>query len=214
MFGWTALGDGGLLAPGDAERQDGSVGELPDQQRYLLEALEREGAGYRALLGGDAEEARTALGAAAEAYRRSWEAAPSRAFGRLVGTLKASILCGRAGEAAVYVRGELGGQGDSAASWYALGLTALVEGDAGLATRAAAGMRGDSAPFERAADAIAALAAGDGRAYREAVGAILADFESRGEHLTGVAISDTALVLERLAAERGMAARIESPLLP
>ena len=55
---------------------------------------------------------------------------------------------------------------------------------------------------------------GDTAAYRAAVDAIVADFAARSEHLTGVPIADTALMLERLAAERGMAAGVRSPLLP
>jgi len=40
------------------------------------------------------------------------------------------------------------------------------------------------------------------------------DFAAREAHLSGVAVADTALVLERLAAQRGLAAGIQSPLLP
>jgi hypothetical protein len=59
----------------------------------------------------------------------------------------------------------------------------------------------------RAADQRSPLA-GD-----EARGAIAADFETREEHLEGVPIADTALMLERLAAARGMACGPASPLL-
>jgi hypothetical protein len=40
------------------------------------------------------------------------------------------------------------------------------------------------------------------------------DFEGRDAHLTGVPIADTALMLEALAAPRGMTARVDSPLMP
>ena len=66
----------------------------------------------------------------------------------------------------------------------------------------------------RARRAIAALAARDGAAYAEALDAIVADFAGRDAHLTGVPIADTAVMLESLAAARGMAARPASPLLP
>jgi uncharacterized protein YbjT (DUF2867 family) len=75
-------------------------------------------------------------------------------------------------------------------------------------------MREGSPPFARAAEAIDALAAGDAERYAGAVRAVVADFEGRGEHLTGVPIADTALMLERLAAARGLAAGVTSPLLP
>ena len=74
--------------------------------------------------------------------------------------------------------------------------------------------RSPPACWARAADAIIALAAGDRAAYTAAVRAIVDDFERREEHLTGVPIADTALVLDRLAERRGMAAHLQSPLLP
>jgi hypothetical protein len=192
----------------------------PDQE-LLLEAIAREGEAHRLLMSGDSEGARAPLREASDLYRRSWEAAPARAFGRLVGMLKAAALAGDAGEAAAYTREALGSEGDSASSWYAVALVALIEGDDELARRAARGMRegagelraGEDA-FERTADAIEALADRDGERYAGAVAAIVADFESRDEHLTGVPIADTAVMLERLAAPRGIAAEPSSPVMP
>ncbi len=60
--------------------------------------------------------------------------------------------------------------------------------------------------FARTGRALAALAAGDWSAYAVALTDIVADFAARDQHLSGVAIADTALVLERLAEPRGMAA--------
>ena len=68
--------------------------------------------------------------------------------------------------------------------------------------------------FARTAAAIAALAARDEAAYAAALEAIVRDFEQRSEHLTGVAIADTAVMLEALAGRRGMSAAIDSPVLP
>ena len=68
--------------------------------------------------------------------------------------------------------------------------------------------------FRPAGEALAALAAGDAGRYRAAVDAIVADFAARDEHLSGVAVADTAMVLERLAEPRGMAVRPASPLIP
>jgi tetratricopeptide (TPR) repeat protein len=188
----------------------------PDQE-LLLDAISREGEGHRLLLSGEAERAIGPMREAAELYRRSWELAPPRAFGRLVGMLKASVLAGDSADAAAYAREALESRGDSAASWYALALVALIEGDDELAARAARGMReeatGDEA-FLRTADAIEGLAGRDREGYARAVTEIVADFESRDEHLTGVPIADTALMLERLAEPRGIAAEPSSPLLP
>jgi hypothetical protein len=190
------------------------MGEPRAQQKHLLEALELEGLGYRLLLRGDRDAAGTALGRASAAYRRSWEAAPPRAFGRLVGMLKTAILSGGETEAAAYAERELGGGADSPASSYALALAALASGADEAAARAARGMPEGGEAFARAAAAIEALAAGDRAGYRRALGEIVADFEGRDEHLTDVAIADTALVLERLARRRGISAGVTSPMLP
>jgi hypothetical protein len=189
---------------------DGSAPHLD----LLQEALSAEGQGHRALLGGDHDAAAAKLAEAAALYRQSWQQAPPRSYGRLVGMLKAAVIAGDAADAASYVREQLGSDGDSPASWYALGIGALVEGDDEEAERSAAGMEEGSEAFERAARAVRALARADRDEYADAIGAIVADFESRDEHLTGVPIADTALMLERLADQRGMAAAPESALLP
>ena len=128
--------------------------------------------------------------------------------------LKAAILAGDAGAVAAEVRGTMVPEPDSPSSWYVLALAALVQGDDELARSAAQGMREGSEAFDRTADAIAALAEHDGDRYEAALQAIVDDFEGRTEHLTGVAIADTAVVLQRLAAARGMRADVNSPLVP
>jgi hypothetical protein len=185
-----------------------------EQQRLLRAALEREAEAQRLLLDGDDAAAAERFREVAGLYRRSWEAAHERAYGRLIGYLKAAVLAGGGEEEAGYVRTELPGESESPAAAWALALAALVDGDDELARKAAERMRGDSAAFGHAADAASALARHDADAYRAAVTAIVADFASRSEHLTGVPIADTAVVLERLAAPRGLAADVESPLLP
>src|SRR5918999_1245737 len=182
---------------------------MADHAQLLGEAIEAERRAHRALLAGD--DASEELRAAAALYRSSWEAAPPASYGRLIGMLKAAVLAGDAREEALYARGSLGDAAGSAPASYALAIAALVEGDDAAA---AEGMRGGSEAMVRAADAIAALAAGDEEEYGRAVRAIVEDFEGRDEHLTGVPIADTALMLERLAAARGMACGITSPLLP
>jgi hypothetical protein len=59
-----------------------------------------------------------------------------------------------------------------------------------------------------------ALADRDGERYAHGVGAIVADFEQREAHLTGVRIADTALMFELLAQRRGLGAHPASELLP
>jgi predicted CoA-binding protein len=176
----------------------------------MREAIAADGEAHRALLAG--EDAREPLRRAAAAYRASWEAAPPGSYGRLVGYAKASVL---AGESPVeYVRRQLGADDRSPPACWARALAYLADGNDARAARAADGMRAGSAAFVRAADGVDALAAGDRDAYAAAVRAIVDDFEERDEHLTGVPIADTALVLERLAERRGLAAHPRSALLP
>jgi predicted CoA-binding protein len=175
----------------------------------MREAIAADGDAYRELLASGA--AHQALRRAADRYRVSWEAAPPRSFGRLVGYAKASILAGE--NPGPYMREQLG-EPDSPPGFWALALAALADGDDATAARAAEGMRAGSEAFGRAADGVAALAGGDRDAYAAAVRAIVADFEARQEHLTGVPIADTALVLERLAERRRLAVHPSSELLP
>jgi hypothetical protein len=186
-------------------------------QELMTAAVQRDGAGQQALIAGDRVAARSAFAAAADLYRQSWEEAPATAYGRLVGLLKSAVLSGAGVPEARYVRSELGDRDPtSATAAYAQALAALTlgsgaDGDAAVwAERMGAG---DEA-FVRTAEAIAALAAHDAERYADALAVIVRDFEQRSEHLTGVAIADTALVLSELGARRGMVVAIESPVLP
>lgn len=178
-------------------------------------AIEREADAQRAALAGDRPAAEAAFLEASDGYRRSWEVAPPRSYGRLVGMLKAAILGGRGTEAAGYVQRSLAeAPTESPTAAYAAAIAALALGEDEQAGSYAQAMRTGSEAFARAASAIEALARGDQVRYRAALGEIVADFEARQAHLTGVAMADTAAMLERLAAARGMAADLESPLLP
>jgi hypothetical protein len=186
-----------------------------DDQDLLRQAIGLDAAAQQALLRGDAARAAALFRAAADAYRASWEAAPPRSYGRLVGLMKSSTLSGDGGHEAGYVRRALAGDaGDSPAAGYALAIAALAQGDDEAALPAIEGMRAGEQAFGRTADAMAALVHGDAAAYAAALDAILADVAAREAHLTGVAFADTAVMLERLAAPRGLAARPASSLMP
>lgn len=131
-------------------------------------------------------------------YWTSYELAPPKSYGRLVGMLKAAVLGGGGAEQAATVRRLLGDCGSSPTSWYAIAIAALIEGDRALATRAAGELREGGPAFGRAADAIAAIAAADDAAARRAIHAIEDDFAARDAHLTGVAIADTAVLFATL----------------
>jgi hypothetical protein len=186
-----------------------------DDQELLREAIGLERVAQQALLRGDAARSRTLFREAAERYRGSWEAAGPRAFGRLIGFLKASVLWGEGGHAAAYAREALSDGCDSPPACYALALAAAIQGDDEAALPAIEGMRAsEDAAFARTADALHALVVGDRDAYARAVTAIVADFAAREQHLTGVAFADTAVMLERLAAPREMAVRPASTVMP
>jgi hypothetical protein len=184
-------------------------------QELLTAAIEREGEGQRRLLAGDLDGARAEFAAAADLYRQSWEAAHARAFGRLVGMLKAAVLAGRGEPEARYARIALGERDpESATASYAQALAALILGEDRDAQAWAARMCGAPDAFARTGEAISALATHDGVRYAAALEAIVHDFERRSDHLTGVAIADTALTLEALAGRRGIRTTIVSPVLP
>lgn len=188
----------------------------PERHRELMSAaIARDGEAQRALLSGDATGARSRFSAAAADYRASWEAAPPASYGRLIGMLKSAVLAGGGRPEAEYAIVALGADAaESPAAAYASALAALVIGDDERARDAADVMRGGSEPFPRTAVAIAALADGDAAGFGAALREIVSDFESRAEHLTGVRVADTALMLATLADRRGIASAIDSPIFP
>jgi hypothetical protein len=188
-----------------------------EHRDLMLAAIAAEGRAHAALLAGDHAAAGRAYAEAVDAYRASWALAPPRSYGRLVGLLKAAVLAGAARPAAVEVREALRDDPDadgSPVAAYVRAVAALVVGADEEVPARAATMEQRGEAFERTALALRALAARDAAGYATALAAIEADFASRDQHLTGVAIADTAVMLERLAAERGLAARPDSPLVP
>jgi hypothetical protein len=175
---------------------------------HLNDALAAEATAYRALLAG--EDARPALLRARDAYRASHAEAGSASWGRLLGALKMAILaCDGAEPIARQALAEVG-EAETPASAYLRAMAQVTLGERpDIATMLAGG---DS--FARTGRALQALADGDRPAYAAALGEIVADFESRDQHLSGVAIADTALVLDRLAEARDMAVRPDGPLTP
>ena len=63
-------------------------------------------------------------------------------------------------------------------------------------------------------DALAFLAAEDIVGYAHAVESVLDSFETREEYLEDIPVADTVLVLQALAARRGLAVELSSSLLP
>jgi hypothetical protein len=175
---------------------------------HLRAAVDAEGRAYRALLAG--HDAGQALRTARDEYLASHDLTGPASWGRLLGGLKMAILAGDGVEEAARRALDETADAGSAAAAYVRALAMVALGQApDLRALLDAG-----AEFARTGRALAAIAAGDGTAYAEAVGEILDDFESRDQHLTGVAFADTVAVLERLAEPRGIAVHPASPLLP
>jgi hypothetical protein len=197
------------------------VGEIvdPDQRQRQLTRLGNAAwaAALCLLMSGRGPEAREWLRRAAARYRESWDAgAPPDAWGRPIAAMKARLLSGDvADDAAHWALEADAAEAASPIGRYAAALALLVLGRDAEAARQAGVLRGrDDFPPE-VADALAALAADDADAYTAAVEAVLRSFETRDEFLEDVPVADTPLVLERLAAPRGLATGLrDSERLP
>ena len=206
------------------ERYRDGEARLPDaadpdaRQRQLTRMGNAAGgAGLALLMDGRAGEASEWLHRAAERYRESIADAPAGSWGRPIGALKALLIAGdRAGaeEAARWAL-ELGAsEAESRIGRYAGTLALLVLGRHAEARPLAASLRGRADFPGDVADALATLASADGPGYVRAVESVLGSFESREEYLEDIAVADTVLVLQALAARRELAAELTSPLLP
>jgi hypothetical protein len=187
------------------------------QKQLVRMAMAASTAGLARLMEGQSDGAAEWFLRSAESYRASWEDAPPESWGRPVGALKAVVLAGNvtAGVEAATWAASLGlEEARSPIARYAGILAALVLGRDDEAARLAEELHGDPSFPQATAAALAALAHREPARYREAVGAVLADFESRTEFLENLPVADTVVVLEALAERRGLAVRPVSALLP
>lgn len=197
------------------------VPEDPDarQKQLVRVAMAATGAGLARLMQGRRAEASGWFVRSAERFRESYESAPPASWGRLIGAVKARILAGDWEGAAADARWTLAerpDEPDSPIGGYAAALARLVlEDDAEGAELAATLAREEEEAFPRpVAEALAGLAARDRDRYEEAVRRVLDSFETRKAYLEDVPVADTVIVLEALAARRGLAAGLRSGLLP
>jgi len=176
--------------------------------RHLDEALTAERAAFTALMAG--RPADDSLRQARDAYLASHAESGPRSWGRLIGALKMAVLAA---------------DGEEETALRALDETAGIDGPTAAYARALAqavlGRPVDVQPLRSAGDAfaltgnaLAAISDGDRTAYEAALTDILDDYAAREQHLSGIPIADTALVLERLADRRGLAVRKKHALLP
>jgi len=176
--------------------------------RHLADALAAEQEAHRALLAG--RPAAAAYRRARDAYLASHSVAGRRSWGRLIGALKMAILAGDGVEPVARRALAEAEAADGAAAAYARALACVALGE----RPDVSALLNEGDAYARTGRALAALTAGDAGAYAAALDEIVADFATRDRHLAGVAVADTALVLERLAEPRGVAARPVSPLIP
>ena len=204
------------------ERHEDGLARLPEGEDERQRQLTRAGnaawaAGLSLLVLGRRDEGARWLLRAADRYRESWPDAPPGSWGRPIGSLKARLIAGdldgaRADAAWTLEAGAA--ESESPIGLYAAVLAELVLGQDAAAGRLAAGLRGREGFPAPVADSLATLASGDADGYAAAVRSLLADFEAREEFLEDVPVADTVLALQALAARRGAAVVLASPMLP
>jgi hypothetical protein len=202
----------------DGEARVPGIADSDERQRQLTRmGNAATGAGLALLVDGRREEAAEWFGRAADRYRESFGGAPPGSWGRPIGAIKARLLASdRAGAErdARWTLDEGAAESESPIGRYAGCLAQLVLGcDEAAAELAATLANGDDFPPDVAA-ALLAIAAADPGTYARAVADVLLSFETRDEYLEGVAVADTVILLQELASARGIAAELESPLLP
>ena len=216
MTGWDEH-----LAREAARYEDGEarLPEDPDARQRQLTRMGNAagGAGLALLMAGRGDEASEWFHRAAERYRESIAGAPPGSWGRPIGAMKALVLADdwlQAEEAARWAL-ELGAaESDSPIGRYAAALALLLLGrDHDAVIHADAIRTSDGFPHD-VGDAFAFLTAGDLVGYTFAVESVLESFETREEYLEDIPVADTVLVLQALAARRGIAAELSSSLLP
>jgi len=202
--------DGEARLP-DAEDQDGRQRQLTRMGNAAA------GAGLARLMAGNTKDARDWFARAVARYRESYELAPPGSWGRPIAILKARILAGDWDGAEADARWTLeegAAEEQSPIGRYAATLALLVLGRDQDARVLADGLRTHDDFPAPVGDALAFIAAQDPVAYVEAIEAVLESFEAREDYLEDIPAADTVVVLQALAARRGLAAELSSPLLP
>ena len=175
------------------------------------------GAGLSDLMAGNTEAASEWFAKAVERYRESWEHAPPGSWGRPIGILKAEVLAGDwegAVRDAQWTLEQRPADAESPIGRYAACLALLVLGRDEEARVLADGLRTHDDFPTAVGDGLAMIAAQDVVGYIEAIETVLESFETRDEYLEDLPAADTVIVLQALAQRRGMAAKLNSPLLP
>jgi hypothetical protein len=216
---WQALGERARERYADGEQRLPDAEDADVRQRQLTRMGNAAyAAGLAELMAGREDGAATWLDRAAQRYRESFAEAPPGSWGRPIGALKARVLVDdwdRAAEEARWALDAGAGDADSPIGRYAAGLALLVLGrDHEARVHADAIRTREDFPHD-VGDALAMIAAGTDRiGYTAAIESVLESFETREEYLEDMPVADTVVVLQALAAQRGLALELDSPLLP
>jgi hypothetical protein len=197
-------------------RYEGGETRGLDQRQLTQLANAAWAAGLNLLMAHRPGESAIWLRRAAARYRESWHGAPPDSWGRPIAAMKSLLLAGdNARDAARWALDARAADATSPIGTYAATLAHLVlhDDDTARALGETLRHRDDFPP--PVAEAIVSIAAGDRATFRDATEELLEDFEQRTEFLEDVPVADTVLVLQRLAADRGLADGLRaSPRLP
>jgi hypothetical protein len=198
-------------------RHDGGERRGLDQRQLTQLGNAAWAAGLCLLMDGRGEESAAWLRRAAVRYRESWDAgAPPDSWGRPIAAMKALLLAGDdASDAAEWAIRAGAAAAESPVGRYAATIAFLVlHRDVDARMSAETIVERDDFPRD-VADAVLMIAGLDRNEYAADVLSVLESFEERSDFLEGVRVADTVLVLQILAAQRGMAVELpESELLP
>jgi hypothetical protein len=216
--GWQVHVDREEARYRDGEHRLPDAADADSRQRQLTRlGNAAAGAGLALLMDGRPGEASARLIRAAKRYRESFAEAPPGSWGRPIAAIKARLVADDWEGAAADARWALeagAADADSPIGRYAAALASLVLGNDEQARIHADAIRASDDFPSDVGDALAFLAARDLLGYTEAVERVLASFENRDEYLEDIPVADTVLVLQALAAPRGLAVELSSPLLP
>jgi hypothetical protein len=213
---WRAQAEAAIARYRDAESRLRDDEDDPRQRQLTRLGNAAWAAGLCLLMDGSGDEANEWLRRAAERYRESWQDAPPGSWGRPIGAMKALLLAGEdASEPAQWALDQDAVEASSPIGRYAGTLALLVLGR-DLDARVLASTLRDRDDFPRdVADALTTIAAQDRAGYLIAVESVLASFEQRADFLEDIAVADTVLVLQLLAAARDTDVDLPaSPRLP
>lgn len=186
------------------------------EQQLMRIASAAWGIGLPLLMESERAAARVWLRRAATLYRRSLADAEPGSWGRSIGAIKSRLLADdrRGAECEAAWTLQLGALDASTIGRYAGCLALLTLGRDEEARPVARDLAGrDEFPGATAA-CLTALSEGDSARYVTAVTAVLQTFETRSRFLEDIPVADTVLLLQELAAPRGLAIELRSDRLP